>query len=256
MLDGALINLRLSGGLTQPPQGRDMQLRLARRYHTATLDTFTRRVTQSRIVWTVSGAEGLSRLPSPVRRGREVNLMWSTREEAGRWMTRFCRPRLNPITLRNVFEDVFPKLRSLNRLLGPDWAASEPVELECEPADMERRLQAEGLKLFLEEAMRTGAVWLLEDDMGPAFASSPIDRTALVLPCWSNRQGAEAQCTGFWSEMMISRVELDRFIGRTLPWLLETGRRAAPNHNLGAPLEHSPQDMAEHFKQAGRSGAA
>lgn len=233
-----------------------MQLRLARRNHTATLDTFVRRVTQSRIVWTISGAEGLSRVPSPMRRGREVNLMWSRREEAGRWMTRFARPRLNPITVRNVFADVFPKLRSLSRLVGPDWAACEPVELECEPADMERRLQAEATRQFMQEAIRAGAVWVLEDDMGPAFATSHIDRSGLVLPCWSNREGAEAQCTGFWSEMMISRIALDRFIGRTLPWLLEMGRLVAPDHGLGAPLEHGARDLADQFKHTRRSGAA
>lgn len=233
-----------------------MQLKLARRIPIATLDTFARRVTQSRIVWTVSGADGLSRVPSPVRRGREVNLMWSTREEAGRWMTRFSRPRLNPITLRNVFDEVFPKLVSLKRLIGPDWPALGSVALECEPAELTLRLQAAASTLFVEEAMQAGAVWLLEDDMGPAFASARADRRDLVLPCWSARPAAEAQCTGFWSEMMVSRVELDRFISRTIPWITEMGRRIAPNHGLGAPLEHGPRDVASQFKAARRPGSA
>jgi hypothetical protein len=232
-----------------------MQLKLARRTHAATLDTFARRVTQSRIVWTVSGTEGLSRVSSRMRRGAEVNLMWSTREEAGRWMTRFSRPRLNPITLRNMFADVFPKLRALNRLIGPDWSACTPADLEFELADLEQRLKAESARQFVEEALRTGAVWVLEDDMGPAFATAHAHRDALVLPCWSSQQAAEAQCTGFWSEMMISRIELFRFTGKTLAWLAEIGRCLAPNHSLGAPVELGAREVADLFKRPRQVGA-
>jgi hypothetical protein len=233
-----------------------MQLKLARRTHTARLDIFARRVTQSRIVWTISGADGLSRVASSARRGREANLMWSTREEAGRWMTRFARPRLNPITVHNLFEDVLPKLRSLNRLIGADWPACEPADVECEPDDLERRLHAEALKHFVEDARQLGSVWVLEDDMGPAFATSQADRGHLVLPCWSSSQAAEARCTGFWSEMMVSRIDLARFLTRTLPWLVEIGRRVAPNHGLGAHVEPTAPDLASLFKQARQPGAA
>lgn len=233
-----------------------MQLRLARRNHAGTLDTFVRRVTQSRIVWTISGAEGLSRVPSPTHRGRQINLMWSTREEAGPWMTRFTRPRLNPITLRNVFDDVLPKLRSLNRLVGTDWVAADRFGPECEPVDIERCLRTEAARAFAREALRAGAVWVLEDEMGPAFATSRADRSALVLPCWSSREGAEAHCSGFWSEMMISRIDLDRFTAKTLPWLVKLGRQVAPNHGLGAPIEQPAEELADGLRRTLRSGAA
>lgn len=233
-----------------------MQLKLVRRTQATALDTFARRVTQSRIIWTVSGSEGLSRVPSPIRRGREVNLLWSTREEAGRWMTRFAKPRLNPITLRNTFEDVLPKLRSLNRLIGPDWPPDGRPDLEWEPAELERRLQEETANYFIDEATRTGAVWVLEDEMGPAFAASHVQRGGLALPCWSSRQGAESQCSGFWSEMLVSRIELDRFTARTLPWLIELGRRLAPNFGQSAPVEVGARELAARFKPVRRPGAA
>jgi hypothetical protein len=158
--------------------------------------------------------------------------------------------------LRNVLDEVLPKLRPLNRLLGPDWSALERADLECEPDELERRLQAQAVKQFIEDAHRNGGVWVLEDEMGPAFATSRTDRGGLVLPCWSACQSAEAQCTGFWSEMMVSRIELARFLTRTLPWLIEIGRRIAPNHGLGAHVELSAPDLAGLFRQARQPGAA
>jgi hypothetical protein len=77
-----------------------------------------------------------------------------------------------------------------------------------------------------------------------------------VLPCWSSLQGAEAQCTGFWSEMMISRIELFRFTGKTLGWLTEMGRCLALNHNLGAPVELGAREVADLFKHPRQAGAA
>ena len=209
------------------------------------LDSFARRVTETRLVWTVSGEDGLARMASPTRLGREVTLAWSTQAEAERWSRMMARhPRVNPIVLGNFITQVLPKLRNLNRLVMPDWSA-DIGHPQFEPAEIEQRLKIEGVSRFAEDVQGRGAVYILEDEMGPAFAASARSAAKLVLPCWTTRDGAEQQVRGFWSEMMISEIAVATFVAKTLPWIAGLGRAVSLNHGQGgATIEIGALELA------------
>jgi hypothetical protein len=209
------------------------------------LESFARKVAETRVVWTVSGEDGLARVPSSTRRGRDVTLCWATSAEAERWARLMARhPRINPIMLGNFVANVLPKLRQLNRLLAPGWIA-DPLHPQFEPAEVEQSLLSESLALFMAGATAHGHVFILEDELGPTFAASTVSQGQLVLPCWTERDHAESQLRGFWSEMLVSEIGLEAFVGKTLPWVAGIGRGASLAHGIGGPaLELGALELA------------
>lgn len=208
-------------------------------------DAFARKVLASRQVWTVSGTDGLARMPSSNRPGREVTLCWSSPEAAERWSLRAARnPRVNPIQLANFVGEVLPKLRALNRLVSPDWAA-EPFHPEFEPGQLELRLRNEGVNRFCMAALASRRVFILEDEIGSAFAASASEANKLMLPVWLAFDDAEMHIRGFWSEMSVSGLPLAHFIEKTLPAIADMGRSISLDHGLGGPLlEMSAPDLS------------
>lgn len=209
------------------------------------LDRFSALVSETRLVWTVSGEDGLARVPSRTKGGREAVLAWSSSSAAERWAgTVARRPRLNPIMLENFLGHVLPRLRELNRLVAPDWTA-DPMHPQYEPAEIARQLGSGSIEAFLAAATTRRTVYILEDDLGPAFAAAAGASHRLVLPVWSTREGAERQVKGFWAEMMISAIDLDAFVAKTLPWVAGIGRTVSPEYGLGGvPMDIGALDLA------------
>jgi len=208
-------------------------------------DAFARRAVLSRKIWTVSGAEGLARLPSRNRPGREAMLCWSSEETAQRFALRAARnPRVNPIMLSQVMTDVLPKQRALNRLVLPDWSG-EPFHPEFEPGQIALRLKGEAIVRFCAATTEQRRVYILEDDIGPAFAASQANPDKLTLPLWVSSEDAEFQVRRFWSEMAVSEIPVSLLIEKTLPFVAGIGRGVSLDHGLGGvPTEMSPVDLS------------
>lgn len=231
-----------------------MQLRISNPRHAFAVESFTSKAVRNQVVVTVSGLDGLARVASPTRKGREVTLVWSERSEAERWAASIAqKPRINPITLVNFLKDVLPKLQTYGRAVGTDWSA-EPCEPELEPFELSRRLRLEIAQAFIRDAVAGRCVFILEDDHGPVFAASTTIPNQLVLPCWTDRLLAEQHQTGFWAEAAISRIDLETFITRTLVWLEGIGRRVSPSYRIGVSgVEPAAADLMNQLAIARRS---
>jgi hypothetical protein len=233
-----------------------MLLRQADPRHAAVLADFVRKVVSSRTVWAVAGTEGLARLPSPTRHARKTTLLWAEQAEAERAAaTVATEPRVKSIPLAEVLHEVLPKLRELDRMVGANWITS-PCEPEIEPAELADRLRQEILASFVRQAVAHGGLYILEDDHGPTFAASSETANTLVLPLWTAREEAEAVRSGFWQQMDISHIPLATFIERTLVWLGEIGRKAAPSYTPRVTnIELAPSDIAERLQKLRRLAA-
>ena len=208
-------------------------------------DRFVRQAIAHRTVFAVAGEDGLARVPSKQRRGRDVTLLWSARAEAEHWAPVVAEdPRVEELPLSALLDDVLPALGGLNRLVGPDWCA-DPAEAEVDPADLAERLRVQALEAFVTRARLSGAIWLLEDASGPALLVSAACSGRFMLPCWSERVLAASRREGPWADMAVSSVALQSFLGATLPWLAERGWSVAPEHSEGpGALELAPDEMA------------
>ena len=209
------------------------------------LETFARRVSETRLVWTVSGEEGLARLPGVARGRRDVTLCWSSREAAEANVASVARNgRVNPIMLVNFAGTVLPKLKELDRLVAPEWTL-DPSHPQFDATVVLQAIKGEGMRRVASVAAQNGRIYILESDLGPAFANSAIRPGTMVLPCWTTADDAESHVKGFWSEMMVSEIPIDAFVGRTLPWVAALGRAVSLDHGLGGvPMELGALDFA------------
>jgi len=236
-----------------------MQLRQTDPPHAVVAD-FARRAVASRLVWVVAGAEGLARVPSPTHPGRETTLFWSDQADAHRMAATVASgPRVKSIPLADVLDEVLPKLQQLDRAVGPNWPGA-PDEVvagaEFEPQDLAERLRGEMLASFVRQAVSEGAVYILEDDQGPAFAASADDPARLVLPVWPAHPDGEFPRNAFWRDTAVSRIPLADFIERTLVWLGEIGREVAPSPSARiAGIELPPADLGGRIRRVQRLAA-
>jgi len=208
-------------------------------------ESFARKVAATRTVWTVSGDQGLARVPSSSRPGREVTLCWSSEDAAERFGRRTARnARVNPIMLGNFVSDVLPKVRAMNRLIAPDWTA-DPFHPQIEAGQLETHLRGESIGAFAAIAQRRGTVYVLEDDIGPAFTSSVAGNGKLALAVWTDPEAAGHQIRGFWNEMAVSDIPVATFVSRTLPHVAGMGRSVSLDPGLGGvPVELGAMDLA------------
>ena len=222
----------------------------------AAIDRFIRRVLDTEAVWTVAGEEGLARVASPTTKARMVTLFWSERVEAERWGSLIAEhARTKPLSLSDLLNEVLPKLTALNRIVGPDWGA-EPFEPEIEPGDLARRLRAEAVAQFVRKVNHREVVWILQGADGPACLMSKSRPGAQMLPCWYDRAHAEARIAGPLADSVAAAVPLATFRERTLLWLGESGRLAAPGYCEGCGLvELAPADFAARLTSAAKRQA-
>lgn len=212
-------------------------------------DRFVKRAAASRMIYAVSGEEGLGRVPSQRHRGREVTLFWTNRKAAERWADVIARqPQIKVITLDAMLCDVLPALTRLNRLAGPDWG-SDPIEPELDATDLAGRLKREVLDGFVERVAASRKVYMLDDASGPALLVSAVQSDRLLLPCWSDRAFAEARIGGPWADMVSVEVPLQSFAHKTLRWLEDRGWLVAPDHMVGpGATEIAPATLSARFK--------
>ncbi len=232
-------------------------LRQADPRHAAVLADFVRNVVANGVVWVVAGSDGLARRPSPSRLAGETTLLWAEQTDAERVAATVANePRVKSIPLADVLHEVLPKLRDLDRMAGTNWITA-PFEPEIAPMELADRLRQEILATFVRQAVAHGGVFILEDDQGPTFAASTEVPNTLILPVWTSRTEAEAAKNGgFWQDMDISQIPLATFIERTLVWLGEIGRSAAPSYTPRvANIELAPADIAERLKKLMRLAA-
>ncbi|MFM9939044.1 MAG: DUF2750 domain-containing protein [Hyphomicrobiaceae bacterium] len=220
----------------------------------STAEAFARKVIASRTVWTMSGEDGLARVPSTSRPGREVTLCWSSAEAAerlGRGMARHAR--VNPIVLGNFVGTVLPKLRALNRLVAPDWSA-DPYHPQLEAGQLEHLIKAESTQHVIAAVVARGAVYTLENDIGPAYAASQQGGAKQALAVWTSEDDAASHIKGFWAEMTVAEIPLETFTGKTLPYVAGLGRGVSLDYGMGGvATELGALDLAARLLR-GRSG--
>ncbi len=211
-------------------------------------DRFLKRVVESKVVYVVSGEEGLARVPSRRLKGREVTMLWSQRSEAERWAAVVAKsPQVKELSLGAIMMDVLPGLANIKRFVGTDWS-SDGTEPEFDPTDLAERIRLEALDAFVHHARGSGYVWILEDDTGPALLVSRTRPDQFFLPCWANWEEAEFRINGPWRDMMSVKIPLADFLDRKLVWLKERGHLVSPGHTEGAgSIELSPEDLNQCF---------
>ncbi|MGQ0674271.1 MAG: DUF2750 domain-containing protein [Hyphomicrobium sp.] len=220
-------------------------------------DRFLERIVAANRVFAVSGEDGLARLPSRWLKGREVTLLWSDRGEAERWSPLIARnPRIKELRLSELLGEVLPVLTRIRRLVGVDWQR-EGIEPETDPSDLVERIRLASLDAFVRKVVRSGRVWTLADAAGPAMLVSQTRPELLVLPCWADRNEAEARIEGPWEDMMAIETPLAEFVWSNLTLLGGQGQLVSPGHIGGAAiLELSPDDLAERLTAGVRKGEA
>ena len=205
---------------------------------------FVQCLIENRQCWAVIGDEGMARVPSPRTSDRTVHLVWIDRLEAERWAHALVtRPRLRMVTLVEMTTEMIPKLRAMNRLLGPDWT-SEPVEAEMEPSSMDQAIRAVLLDRLLKAAEVHRCVWILRHPEGLGCVPSRQSMTGDMLPVWSDRLSAEAAAKGPLEGLVPARVSMADFTQRVLMWCTETRRRVCPEYIPGpGALEMQPWEL-------------
>lgn len=214
-------------------------------------DRFLDRVVVANRIYAVSGEDGLARLPSRWLKGREVTLFWSERGEAERWSPLVARnPRIKELRLSELLGEVLPVLSRIRRLVGVDWE-KEGIEPEMDPSDLVERIRLTSLDVFVRDVVRGGRVWTLADATGPAMLVSQTRSEVLVLPCWADRNEAEARIEGPWEDMMAIETPLAEFVWSNLTLLGGNGHLVSPGHIGGsAILELGPDDLAARLTAA------
>lgn len=224
----------------------------------STLGRFLRRVLDAQAAWTAAGEEGLARVASPTRKGRMVTLLWSGREDAERrGMEVAANARIKRLALADLLNEVLPKLAELDRLVGADWGHEPLLEPEIEPAELASRLRTEAVARFVRKATQRDRVWLLQGADGPVCLMSKSRPGAQVLPCWHDTAHAEARIAGPLADAVAAAVPLAVFREKTLLWLAETGRLAAPGYCEGEGVaELAPADLETRLAERAARGSA
>lgn len=99
---------------------------------------------------------------------------------------------------------------------------------------------------FIAEIKQTGEVWGLctDEDDWAVCASSAYEDTD-VMPFWSSKAAAHAQCVGEWEVFHAQAISLEDFLNDWLPGMHEDDVMVGPNwdENLEG-LEVEPADVA------------
>ena len=99
---------------------------------------------------------------------------------------------------------------------------------------------------FIAEIKQTGEVWGLctDEDDWAVCASSAYEDTD-VMPFWSNKTLAQAQCVGEWAVFHAQAIPMEDFLNDWLPDMHEDDVLVGPNwdENLEG-LEVEPADVA------------
>jgi hypothetical protein len=99
---------------------------------------------------------------------------------------------------------------------------------------------------FVEGVLASGKVWALKSGDEWVFCDSAEYHETDVIPFWSDRADAQAQCCDEWQGYTVEAIELGRFVEDWLTGMAEDGFLAGPNWNGQMEgLEVEPGDLAE-----------
>lgn len=218
---------------------------------TSPADQFIERVAASMTVFAVAGEAGLARVPSRFNDGREVTFLWSQRAEAEKWASCIAEnPRIKELPLGEVLSSLLPALDQHDRRVATDWSDA-PEEPELEPLELGMALRKGVVTAFVKRVCATRKVFVVSGMYGPSMMVSKVKAGRPVLACWSIRERAEMRLEGPWEESVVSEIDADVFLKRTLPGLAETGVLVCPDNILGVEtLEVLPDALTRRFQAA------
>lgn len=198
-------------------------------------DRFVRRAVNEGRVLTFAEEETASVASQKVH-GRTVQLFWSSTNEAARWAEALAgNNELQEIALTAFAADLLPGIAKAKGLVGTDWV-SDPIEAEVDPLDLQIRLKAEALALYLKEMCKSGEVHVVGDDAGPRLTpAGPWSGPDQFLHVFAARGDAERHMQQTGSTRVISGPIVD-FIGVTLAWAATQARAVAVEPIAGAGL--------------------
>ncbi|RDE25351.1 DUF2750 domain-containing protein [Motiliproteus coralliicola] len=101
-------------------------------------------------------------------------------------------------------------------------------------------------RLFLETIQQTGKVWGVTNDDGWIICDSEEFEDTDVIPFWSDKADAQAQCCDEWAKFEPQSIDLVSFVERWLPGMAEDGVLLGPNWNSDMTgLEIEPAELAD-----------
>ena len=205
---------------------------------------FVRELVARGCAYVVEGSEGMARVPSPRRRGVEVELMWTDPAEAARWADALvAAPKITPLTLETMLGRYLPRLAEERRLIGGNWSDA-PAEPEFTAADLDQQLRRRMIDQFVEITAKTRQVCIHRNAEVPATLVTRHPASGEALPVFADRASAERAVDGPWCQTAPARLPLADFLQKTLVWCVETRRRIAPAYMPGPGLvELPPWDM-------------
>ncbi len=201
---------------------------------------FVRDLASSGGAYVVEGAAGIARVPSPRRRGVDVELMWTDRDEAARWADALVQaPKITALSIDTLLARHLPKLADEGRLIGGNWSDS-PAEPEFAAHDLDQQVRRRLIEQFVESAAKTRQVWVLKAADTPATVLTRHPAGGEALPVFTDRASAERAIDGAWGHTLASRVPVGDFLQKMIVWCVETRRRIAPAYVPGPGLIELP----------------
>ncbi len=106
-------------------------------------------------------------------------------------------------------------------------------------------------RLFIEDVLDSGEVWALKSTKGWVFCESEEYEETDVIPVWSNKADAKAQCADEWANNKIEVIDLKSFVENWLTGMDEDGLLVGPNWNANMEgLEVEPGELAHELFEA------
>lgn len=81
----------------------------------------------------------------------------------------------------------------------------------------------DALEQFVNDALETRKIWVLEDEEGLALYQSDHYKDVIVMLFWSSRDQAQAHCIEDWEGYQPIEVNLDDFLENWVMGLAEDG---------------------------------
>ncbi|HVZ03676.1 DUF2750 domain-containing protein [Hyphomicrobium sp.] len=198
-------------------------------------DRFVRRAVSEGRVLTFADEETASVASQKVR-GKGVQLFWSNPIEATRWAEALAgNNALQEITLATFAADLLPGIAKAKGFVGTDWV-SDPIEAEIDPVDLQLRLKAEAVPLFVKAAAKQGEVYIVGDDDGARLTpAGPWSGSEDLLQVFVSRSEAERHLQQAGGQLVVAE-SLSEFIGNTLAWAATRARAVAIQPIAGAGI--------------------
>ena len=223
-------------GVRGTVQVRDEPMTIVTLEDLQTRSQFVRELASHGCAYVVEGADGYARVPSPRRQGHEVELMWTSREEAVRWADALVeQPKITAMPLEVLLSRHLPKLAEEGRLLGVNWSDA-PSEPEIAANDLDAQVRRQLVTQFVDAATRTRQVWVLKIGDQPVTIVTRHPAGGEALPVFTDRASADRAIAGDWNQAAAARIPISDFLQKAVIWCVETRRRIAPAYIRGPGL--------------------